>query len=84
MNDFLDCIYAREVEVANVARIGARSKDKKKDRPIKVTCKSSDQKREVMRKVSNLKFIEDGSGKNVSKRLVLLMTCLKLRGRSIN
>ena len=34
VNDFLDCIDAREVVVANVTRIGARSKDKKKDRPI--------------------------------------------------
>ena len=69
VNDFLDCIDAREVEVANVTRIGARSKDKKKDRPIKVTCKSSDQKREVMRKVSNLKFIEDGSAQECFKKV---------------
>ena len=63
VNDFLYCIDAREVEVANVTRIGARSKNKneKKDRPIKVTCKSAEQKREVMRKVVNLKFITEGS-----------------------
>ena len=69
LNDFLDCIDAREVEVANVTRIGARSKDKKKDRPIKDTCKSSDQKREVMRKVSNLKFIADGSAQECFKKV---------------
>ena len=36
MNDFLDCIDAGEVEVANVTRIGARSKDKKKTDQLKL------------------------------------------------
>ena len=40
VNDFLDCIDAREVEVANVTRIGARSKDKKKTDQLKLLARA--------------------------------------------
>ena len=67
VNGFLHCIDAGEVEVARVTRIGARSKNK--DRPIKVTCVNPEQKREVMPKVANLKYIPEGSAQESFKKV---------------
>ena len=70
VNDFLHCIDAGEVEVARVTRIGVRSKNKdNKDRPIKVTCVNPEQKREVMRKVANLKYIPEGLAQESFKKV---------------
>lgn len=71
VNDFLHCIDARDVEVAKVTRIGARLEDtdQKKGRPIQITCKNPEQKREVMRKVMNLKYIQEGSAQKYFRKV---------------
>ena len=58
--DILQCNVSREVELARVKHIGVRSKNK--DRAIKVTCISPEQKCEVMRKIANLNIYFSGFG----------------------
>ena len=56
--------------MARVMLIGVRSKNKdNKDRPIKVTCVNPKQKREVMQKVANLKYIPEGSAQESFKKV---------------
>ncbi|MEW8545714.1 MAG: hypothetical protein AB2693_19505 [Candidatus Thiodiazotropha sp.] len=71
VQDFLDCITAEDVQVTSVSRLGKRDLNKvnTKDRPVKVTCGNPEQKREVLRKVSNLKYIEDESEKSPFKKV---------------
>lgn len=66
VNQFLDFIHADSVNVVSVVRLGKRPKQGENadtpinvDRPIKVICGNADQKREVLRKVSNLKHADD-------------------------
>ena len=65
----LHCIYAREVELAKVTRIGKRSRNKNiKDRTIKVTRINPKQKCEVMQKVTNLKYIPEVLAQEIFKK----------------
>ena len=71
VQEFLDCISAENVQVSSVNRLGKRDVEKAnvKDRPVKVTCGNPEQKREVLRKVSNLKYVEEDSAWNFFKKV---------------